>query len=94
MTKTFKSKFMNFSKLPDDNVVKRDCDGQAQHSEGYQSDVGGDLGRVRGGEGHGGDGARGYGDWQTRARARLHLLARKTRGATHARALRLVPGPP
>ena len=88
------SNFTNFLSWPDDNVVERDSNGQTQHSERYQPDVGGNLGGVRRGQGHGGDGARGYGDRETRARARLHLLARKTRGATHASALRLVPGPP
>ena len=88
------SKFNNFLSWPDDNVVECDSNGQSQHSERYQPDVGGNLGGVRRGQGHGGDGARGYGDWKTRARAWLHLLTRKTRGATHASALRLVPGPP
>lgn len=94
MTKTFILKVYEFFQVPDDNIVQRDSDGQTKYSEGYQPDVGGDLGWVRGGEGHGGDGARGYGDRQTRARARLHLLARKTRGTTHTSALRFVPGPP
>ena len=90
-----KLQLYEFSKVqPDDNVVKCDSDGQTQHREGYQPDVGGDLGGVRGGQGHGGDGARGYGDGETRARAGLHLLTWQTRGATHTCALRLVPGPP
>ena len=86
-------KLWTFWTSPYNDVVERNSDGEAKHGERDQPDVGRDLGGVRGGERHGGDRARGHGDRETRARARLHLLARQTRGAAHTRALRLVPCP-
>ena len=80
---------------PYNDVVQGDRDSEPQHRQGHQAHVGGDLGGVRRGERHGRQRAlRAHGARQTRARARLQLLARGTRGAAHARALARVPHSP
>ena len=83
---------INFSESsPDDNIVESDGNGETQDRESNETNVGGDLGRVRGGQGHRGDGAGGHWDRQTRATVQFHFLSRKTRVPAHTLALLLVP---
>ena len=83
---------INFSESsPDDNIVESDGNGETQDRESNETNVGGDLGRVRGRQGHRGDGAGGHWDRQTRAAVHFHFLSRETRVPAHTLALLLVP---
>ena len=71
-------------KFPDEDEVKGDSYGQAEDSESHQADVGGDLGRVRGGQRDGGDGAGGRGGRSTGAGGGQEFLTWRTDPATDA----------
>ena len=71
-------------KFPDEDEVEGDSYGQAEDSESHQADVGGDLGRVRGGQRDGGDGAGGRGGRSTGAGGGQEFLTWRTDPATDA----------
>ena len=80
-------------KFPDENEVEGDSYGEPEDSESHQPDVGGNLGRVGGGQRDGGDGAGGGGDWSTGAGGGLEFLTCRADTPTDTAAAGLVPHP-
>ena len=79
--------------FPNNDVVQGDGDGQAEDCEGHQSNVGGDLGRVGGGQGHGRYGAGRDGDRLAGAGGAVHLVSVRTGSPAGTLTGGLVPDP-